>query len=109
MEVSTLPRRVEKYSVCFDEKDKKIESLEAEIAKNTFDNKQILKEAEAFFPEINSVSLANHTFYDENDSSFIKTVFIYSAEEDLNNSDQIKLENWLRQRLSVDSLEVFKE
>lgn len=92
-----------------DEKDKKIESLEAEIAKNTFDNKQILKEAEAFFPGINSVSVANHTFYNESDSSYIKTVFIYNAEKDLANDDKIKLENWLRQRLSVDSLDVFKE
>ena len=91
------------------EKDVQIKLLQEEIAKNTFNNKEILKEAKTIFPGIVSISLANHDFQNENDSSIVKTVLIYEAEKELSKDDKLKLENWLKQRLSLDTLEIYKK
>jgi uncharacterized hydrophobic protein (TIGR00271 family) len=91
------------------EKDVQIKLLEEKIAENNFDNKQILKETQIIFPTIKSLSLANHTFYDNNDSSNVSTVLIYGAEKELSKDDKLKLESWLKQRLSLDDLEIYKK
>ena len=43
--------------------DMRIKLLETQIDKNTFDDMEILEGTNAIFPAINSLSLANHTFY----------------------------------------------
>ncbi|MEO8413511.1 MAG: TIGR00341 family protein [Ginsengibacter sp.] len=91
------------------EKDIHIKLLEAQIAKNTFDNKQILKETNAIFPVITSLSLANHTFFTDTDSSFTKTILIYTAKKKLSTNDKEKFTNWIKQRLMVTSLEIHEE
>ena len=95
--------------VILNEKDMQIKSLEIEIAKNTFDNKEILKEAQTIFPGIISLSLANHTFQNGNDSSIVTTVLIYEAKKELSKEDKLKLESWLKLRLSLYNLEIFKK
>lgn len=95
--------------VILNEKDMQIKSLEIEIAKNTFDNKEILKEAQTIFSGIISLSLANHAFQNGNDSSKVTTVLIYEAKKELSKDDKLKLESWLKQRLSLDNLEIFKK
>jgi uncharacterized hydrophobic protein (TIGR00271 family) len=92
-----------------DEKETKIQSLEAEIAKNSYDNKQIFLEAKAIFPDIKSLSLANHKIYNTNDSLYTATVLIYETKKDLNKRDKSKLMNWVKQRLSLGTLEIFKK
>lgn len=91
------------------EKDIHIKLLEAEVAKNSFDNKQLLKEASTIFPDITSLSLANHTFYTDKDSTFTSTILIYGAKNNLKKDDLIKFKNWLLQRLSLKSLAIYKE
>jgi len=95
--------------VILNEKDMQIKSLEIEIAKNTFDNKEILKEAQTIFPGIISLSLANHTFQNGNDSSIVTTVLIYEAKKELSKEDRLKLESWLKLRLSLYNLEIYKK
>jgi uncharacterized hydrophobic protein (TIGR00271 family) len=91
------------------QKDIEIQVLKNEIDKNTFDNKEILKEVNTIFPGILSLSLANHVFYTNTDSSFTSTVLIYQAKKPLEKDDKIKLGNLIKQRLSLKSLEIYKE
>ncbi len=91
------------------QKDVEIKLLRDEIAKNTFDNKEILKEASAIFPDITSISLANHSFFTNTDSSFNTTILIYGSKKNLSKDDEAKLVAWLKQRLSLQSLVILKE
>ena len=92
------------------EKDAKIKLLEEKIAKNTYDNEQILKEVNSIYPDINSISVSNHTFYTENDSTEnVIPVMIYNSDKALKTDDQQKLKNWLKLRLDKDSVEIYKE
>lgn len=100
---------VKNSDTIINQKDIEIQLLKNEIAQNTFDNKEILKEANAIFPDIQSLSIANHTFYTEQDSSFTKPVLIYKAKNELSQDDEQKLVNWIRQKLSLKSLEIYKE
>ncbi len=91
------------------QKDIQIKLLEKEINDNAFDNKKILKEANAIFPVITSLSLANHNFYTSKDSSFTTTILIYTAQKELSKDDKLKLENWIKQRLSIKNLQIYKQ
>lgn len=91
------------------QKDIEIQLLKNEIDKNTFDNKEILKEVNTVFPDILSLSLANHVFYTNTDSSFTSTVLIYQTKKPLKKDDEAKFGNFIKQRLSLKSLEIYKE
>ena len=91
------------------QKDIEIRLLKNEMAANTFDNKEILKEANTLFPDITAISLANHDFYTSKDSSFTTTILFYESPKELSNDDKIKFENWVRQRLAIKNLEVYKK
>ncbi|MEO7120591.1 MAG: TIGR00341 family protein [Ginsengibacter sp.] len=90
-------------------KDIEIQVLKNEIDKNTFDNKEILKEVNTIFPGILSLSLANHVFYTDTDSSFTSTVLIYQTKKPLKKGDEARLGNLIKQRLSLKSLEIYKQ
>ena len=91
------------------QKDIEIRLLKNEIAANTFDNREILKEANTIFPDITAISLANHDFYTSKDSSFTTTILFYESPKDLSADDKVKFENWLRQRLAIKNLAVYKK
>lgn len=94
----------------FSESEARIKLLENEIEKNQYDSEEILKEVKTLYPDINSVSIANHTFISENDSADFKVpVFIYNINKDLNAEDKVKLMNWLKERLDLDSLEMYRK
>lgn len=90
------------------QKDLRIVQLENEIAKNTFDNKKMLKEAHAIFPAITSLSVSNHTMATEKDSTMAVTAVIYESTKELPLEDSEKLTNWLNQRLSVRNVSIFR-
>lgn len=95
--------------ISVNEKDLQIKLLEDEIAKNTFDNNQILDEAKTLFPGISALSLANHTFPNDSDSvSVTVPVLIYESDIDLSKDDKSKLINWLKERLALNSLEIYR-
>ena len=79
-------------------KDKKIQDLESEIAKNTFDGKQILQKAKIIFPAIQSLSISNSRFYYGNDSTSSSVILFYKADEELADTEKIKLTNWIKKR-----------
>ncbi len=90
------------------EKDIRIKLLEGEIAKNFFDNKTVMQEAEIIFPEITSLAIANHTFYNRRDSNYVMPVLLYTASKPLNAADTARLKNWAMQRLNLKVLEVYE-
>ncbi len=105
---SNILNEIKNKDIIADEKDKKIQALEAEIAKNTIDGKQILQEAKVIFPNILSLSISNNTFYYSTDSTSIKTIFIYQAQEDFTAENKTRLESWLKKRLLLKNIELIK-
>lgn len=104
---NSILNEIQDNTVEVDIKEAHIKELESEIAKNIFNNKQILLEAKTIFPTLNGLSLANHAYYFQNDSSTQGTVLVYNAAKDLTITDKQKLTNWLKQRLSLNKLDVF--
>ncbi|WP_116788465.1 DUF389 domain-containing protein [Flavobacterium psychrotrophum] len=90
-------------------KDVRIVQLEKELAKNTFDNKQLLKESRALFPTITSISVTKNTLVTPRDSVIPLTAVIYDVTKALSGDDQEKFRNWLNERLSVKNVELFKK
>ncbi len=84
-----------------DDKIQKIQELETELKKNTFDTKQIFQEATIIFPGIQSISISNNNFYYSNDSTSNAAVLIYQSKAPLSKADNLKFESWLKTRLSV--------
>lgn len=90
-------------------KDVKIMQLEKQLALNKFDNRQLLKESRALFPNIVSLSITKTSIITQKDSLIPLTAVIYESSRRLSQSDQEKLRNWLNQRLSVKDVELFKK
>lgn len=90
-----------------DEKDKKILELEHEIAKNNFDNKQLLKESKILLPKLTGITVSNNSFA-QGDSLIRRTILIYKAEEKLTAEEETVLKNWIEQRLNEKNVEIFK-
>ncbi len=99
---------VAKSDIVIDEKDKQIEALKNEIAKNTFNDKEIFEEVKIIFPTIQSISIAKHNTT-SNDTTLIKTVFLYQANPKLEESEKTKLYNWLQKRLAASNFEVINQ
>jgi len=92
-----------------DVNESRIKLLQAELAKNTYNNAQMLNEAKIIFPSISSISIANHTFNYTKDSSVTFPIAVYKSKISLNNPDKIKFESWLKERLAVPKILVFSE
>jgi len=91
------------------EKDVKIIQLEKELTKNSFDNKQLLKESRVLFPTIESLSITRNSLLTPKDSIISLTAVIYDVTKSLSTEDQVKFRNWLNERLSVKNVELFKK
>ncbi len=100
---------VSKAEIIGTEKDKRISDLENKIATDTFNNKQIFKEAKAIFPVINALSVSKHKFYFAKDSMAINNVLLYRADKELEEADKQKFLNWLKEKLPKDSIRVIYE
>lgn len=90
------------------EKDVRIVQLENQLAKAAFDNKVILREVKTLFPEVTSISVANHNLPVTKDSTAAVTAILYRAAKKLPEQDEEKLKNWLSQRLEVKQAQIFK-
>ncbi|MEG2102587.1 MAG: hypothetical protein RRY99_13870, partial [Flavobacterium sp.] len=92
-----------------DAKDLKVLHLEKELAKNKFDNEQLLKETKTLFPAISSLSVTKTNFVTESDSTYAITAVIYDGKGTFNETDQKKFKDWLSARLAVKDVEIFKK
>ncbi|MGV3459827.1 MAG: DUF389 domain-containing protein [Flavobacterium sp.] len=89
------------------EKDVKIMQLEQKLA-GGFDDKKLLKEANAFFPQITAVSVSKQDMVDQKDSIIPITSVLYRCGKPLSDDDKARLNKWLNQRLEVKNAKVFE-
>ena len=90
-------------------KDVKIVQLEKKLSQFNYDNNKILKEANAIFPQITSLSISHHDMRTTKDSTIAITAVIYDAKEAMKEKDLEKFKNYLNQRLSVKNVQIFKK
>lgn len=88
-----------------DVNEARVKVLEAELARNRFDNGQLTKEAKSIFPEIQSLSVSNHEFI-VRDSTRTIPVLIYGSSRRLGEQDRAKLQRWMQHRLSLDTIAI---
>lgn len=91
-----------------DQKDIKIAELEKRIKEHEFDNNNIRSEARILFPEIQNLSIADHTFNEQTDSVFTVALVMYGSKTPLPKASENKLALWLRQKLHRDRLEMYR-
>lgn len=91
------------------EKDIVIANLQKEIASYKFDNEQILSETKVLFPGIQNLSLAYHLFNENTDSARTVAVMVYRSQDTLGSQDQTRLASWLKQKLRLDELEIYRQ
>lgn len=104
---TSILNEIQHQEATLDVNEARIKVLESELAKNNYDNQQILKEVNAIFPVIQTVSISNHRFAGS-DTTRILPVLIYQADKDLTLTDKLKFANWMKQRLSLDTLIILK-
>lgn len=91
------------------EKDITILSLENKLKSNTYNNKALREEITILFPEVSNISVANHVFNENSDSTLTKTIAVYRSTKNLNSIDEEKLKQWLKKRISKDNIEIYRE
>jgi hypothetical protein len=92
-----------------DAKDITITQLKNEIASNKYNNKALLDEINIIFPEIENISISNHSFNKNTDSSYVRPVLIYNSKTNLSEQSKQKLKLWLQKRLSKERIEIYKQ
>jgi hypothetical protein len=76
---------------------------------NKYNNKALLDEIKIIFPEIENISISNHSFIKNKDTSYVRPVLIYDSKTNLNDESKRKLKLWLQKRLSKERIEIYKQ
>jgi hypothetical protein len=92
-----------------DAKDLTISQLKNEIESNNYNNKGLLDEIKIIFPEVQNISISNHSFNDKTDSSYVRPILIYTSKTNLPEPSKQQLKLWLQKRLSKDNIEMYKQ
>jgi uncharacterized hydrophobic protein (TIGR00271 family) len=86
-----------------------VERLQNELSSYQLNTVNLYKEASALFPKLSSISVANMHVLDSTGNRMPMTTVIYkTADRGLTDSDEKMLADWLKSRLSVDSIEVYQ-
>lgn len=91
------------------EKDVTILNLKNKIATNKYDNQALLAEIKILFPEIDNISISNHTFNENDKNTETIPVLIYKSSTEIQNPTKTKLTLWLQKRLNKKQIEIFKQ
>ncbi len=87
-------------------KDAIISNLKKQLLDNQYDNKALLSEVKILFPEIETISIANHILADSINSKTIVAV-IYSSKKKVASIN--KLAPWLEKRLSKGEVQIYRQ
>lgn len=85
-----------------------ISELNNKVKKYTFKTENIYPEARSIFPELQSLSIAKQEIFNESDSTRIIPVALYQSENPLTRIQVNVMRNWLKVKLQVDSLEIYR-
>lgn len=91
------------------QKDVTILNLKKQLAANQYNNKELLAEMKILFPNIENISISNHTFNENTDSLKIVPVLVYKSKSQLESAEKNKLMQWLKQRLDKKRLEIYHQ
>ena len=86
-----------------------ISELNKKLEQYTFETENIYKEASAIIPELKTLSVAKSQTFSQGDSLKIIPVALYETETPLNKQRQDIFRNWLKAKLKVDTIEIFKK
>lgn len=87
-------------------KDALISNLKKQLQDSQYDNKALLSEVKILFPEIETISIANHILTDSINSKAIVAV-IYSSKKEVSSIN--KLAPWLEKRLSKGEVQIYRQ
>lgn len=104
---SSILNEIQNRESTLDVNEARIRLLEAELARNTYDNNQLEREAKALFPKLKTLSIANHRLTGS-DSAQILPVLLYRADPELVPADRRRMDDWIRQRLKLDTVIILK-
>ncbi|WP_035141255.1 TIGR00341 family protein [Flavobacterium daejeonense] len=91
------------------QKDVTILNLKKQLAANQYNNKELLAEMKILFPNIENISISNHTFNKNTDSLKTVPVLVYKSKSQLESAEENKLMQWLKQRLDKKRLEIYHQ
>ncbi len=101
-------REINGHKSLIDTKDLKIAMLEKTIEANKYNVKEIFSEVTILFPEVQKISIANHTFDNKTDSIEIIPIVLYQSKRHISQSNITKLTSWLKQRLQKAELKIYR-
>ncbi|NWF49720.1 MAG: DUF389 domain-containing protein [Ignavibacteriaceae bacterium] len=90
------------------EKELRIAELEKKLNSRIYDNESILSETKILFPEIQTISIADHSFSVSKDSADVIPVLIYKSKKDLSAPVKYKLIEWLKKKLNKPKIQLFR-
>lgn len=82
--------------------------LNAKIDQYVFRTENLFTEAKAIIPELQSISASKQQVLSERDSVKMIPVAIYESESTLSAPQTATLRNWLKAKLKVDTLEIYR-
>lgn len=85
-----------------------IAELNNQVKKYSFETQNLFPEAKSILPEITTLSVAKQEVFNTTDSTMIIPVALYEAEKPLTSQQTATLRNWLKVKLKVDTLEIYK-
>lgn len=85
-----------------------IAELKNKVNKHSFETQNLFPEANSILPAIQSISVAKQEIFNKTDSTKIIPVAFYESSESLTVPQIQTLRQWLKVKLKVDTLEIYK-
>ncbi|UOE42134.1 DUF389 domain-containing protein [Chryseobacterium suipulveris] len=82
--------------------------LNAKIDRYVFKTDNLYSEAKAIVPGLKSLSASKQEILSDKDSAVVIPVAMYESENNLTDAQNKTLQNWLKARLKVDTIEIYK-
>jgi hypothetical protein len=107
-------KEIGKTDKTLNEKDLVIAQLQQKLDEYNFDTPQLLSEIKILFPEIQNVSIAQHTFLTPSETegeyvSEVLPVMVYESDKIVTSEEKKKITLWLTQRLKVKKVKIVQE
>ncbi|WP_413997774.1 TIGR00341 family protein [Flavobacterium sp. W1B] len=106
---SDILNEINNNKTALSQQDVTILNLKKEISVNKYDNEALLAEMKILFPEIQNISIANHTFNENTDSTKTVPILLYKSKNELDASSKKKLVLWLQERLKKKQIEIYNQ
>lgn len=91
------------------QKDIIILNLKKQLKANHYNTRELLAEMKILFPNIENISISNHTFNENTDSLKVVPILVYKSKKQLESAEKSKLMLWLKQRLTKTQIEIYHQ